>query len=449
MADRPPIAVVHPYWTLWEHTAGPTFRADRLELSRRAAGAFEDAFEIAGIDDIASVEEGRALGARLAAQHPRALLAIVSMAVPPAYLLAALDALPDVPVVVWALHETGLAGGDLDHGGVTTQGATVGAPMVTNMLSRRQRPFEMVLGRMDDDATRSRVQEALRLATVASGIGRARLGRIGSPVEGYLHVDLDDVELREATGIEVVHVDPEEVVTAYREVTAARVGALESEVRAGWRFEEDVEREESLARSLQAALALEDVVARHRLDGGAFNCHVPQFRFGDEIGIAPCWGLGRLTSMGIPLTCTGDIVTAVAMLTTKRLGAAALYHELEAIDYATGELVIANSGEHDLAWRDLPAGENALSVVRRHGHIDLPPPAPPGRKTVCRGVHGWKAIYFRPRSFARGHSHFLRLKYSSMAPATTAMKASTAGYAHGQLSSGMLQGPMWGLKFMP
>jgi hypothetical protein len=38
------------------------------------------------------------------------------------------------------------------------------------------------------------------------------------------------------------------------------------------------------------------------------------------------------------------------MLTTKRLGGAALYHEIEAIDYATGEVVIANSGEHDLAW---------------------------------------------------------------------------------------------------
>ena len=89
---------------------------------------------------------------------------------------------------------------------------------------------------------------------------------------------------------------------------------------------------------------------RHGLDGGAFNCHVPQFRFGDEIGIAPCWGLGRLTSMGKPFTCTGDILTAVAMLTTKRLGAAALYHEIEAIDYESGEVVIANSGEHDLAW---------------------------------------------------------------------------------------------------
>jgi L-arabinose isomerase len=57
-----------------------------------------------------------------------------------------------------------------------------------------------------------------------------------------------------------------------------------------------------------------------------------------------------MTSAGRPFTCTGDIVTAVAMLTTKRLGGAAIYHEIEAIDYETDEVVIANSGEHDLAW---------------------------------------------------------------------------------------------------
>jgi hypothetical protein len=67
--------------------------------------------------------------------------------------------------------------------------------------------------------------------------------------------------------------------------------------------------EQSLERSLRAALALQAVVDRHTLDGGAFNCHVPQFRFGDEIGIAPCWALGRLTTAGRPFTCTGDILT--------------------------------------------------------------------------------------------------------------------------------------------
>ena len=35
-ADGPDrrVGVISPYWTLWEHTAGPTFRADRLALAR-------------------------------------------------------------------------------------------------------------------------------------------------------------------------------------------------------------------------------------------------------------------------------------------------------------------------------------------------------------------------------------------------------------------------------
>ena len=134
-------------------------------------------------------------------------------------------------------------------------------------------------------------------------------------------------------------------------------------MRRDWDVEGDVAEGESLERWLRAALALEAVVDAHGLDGGAFNCHVPQFRFGEPIGIAPCWGLGRLTSGGRPFTCTGDILTAVAMLTTKRLGGAAVYHEIEAIDYATGEVVIANSGEHDLAW--LADGERPR--LRRNG----------------------------------------------------------------------------------
>jgi L-arabinose isomerase len=38
------------------------------------------------------------------------------------------------------------------------------------------------------------------------------------------------------------------------------------------------------------------------------------------------------------------------MLTLKLLGGAAQYHELESLDYETGEFVVASSGEHDLAF---------------------------------------------------------------------------------------------------
>ncbi len=350
-AGRPRVGVISPYWTLWEHTAGPTFRADRMALARSVADelATTGTVDPVTVVEIASGDDGVRVGREFVGADIDVVLVLQTMAVPAAWTMAAITALPGVPVVIWALHETGLVDGAFDHGSITTQGATVGAPMLSNLLSRADRPFELILGRRSDASTVARVRDTLRLAGVARGISRSRLGRIGRPLDGYAHVDLDDDALRAATGIELVFVEPDEVVARFREVTDQDVAALLAEVRRDWTFEEEP-LPDDLARSLRAALALEVVVDVHRLDGGAFNCHVPQFRFGEPIGIAPCWALGRLTSGGRPFACTGDIVTAVAMLTTKRLGGAAIYHEIEAIDYATGEVVIANSGEHDLAW---------------------------------------------------------------------------------------------------
>jgi L-arabinose isomerase len=348
-APRPRIGVISPYWTLWEHTAGPTFRADRMTLAQSVAAELSDTIDPVAVEEIASGDDGQAVGRRFAELDVDGVLVVQTMAVPAAWTMAALAALPGVPVVVWALHETGLVDGAFDHASITTQGATVGAPMISNLLSRADRPFDLVLGRRGDPATQAKVRDALRLAGVARGIARSRLGRIGRPLDGYAHVDLDDDALRAATGIQLEYVDPDEVVDRYRAVADEDVRALEAEARRDWTFEEEPNPDD-LERSLRAAIALTAVADAHRLDGGAFNCHVPQFRFGETIGIAPCWGLGRLTSAGRPFTCTGDIVTAVAMLTTKRLGGAAIYHEIEAIDYGTDEVVIANSGEHDTAW---------------------------------------------------------------------------------------------------
>ena len=149
--------------------------------------------------------------------------------------MAALHALPDVPVVVWALHETGLVGAGFDHGGITTQGATVGAPMLSHMLSRAGRPFELALARRSDEEGLGRVRSALRVAGVARRIAQSRLGRIGRPLDGYAHVDVDDAILRAATGIELVAVDPDEVVEQRdRAITDADVRALEADVRRDW-----------------------------------------------------------------------------------------------------------------------------------------------------------------------------------------------------------------------
>jgi L-arabinose isomerase len=271
--------------------------------------------------------------------------------VPPDTTLAALEPLAGLPVVIWAVHRQERLAEGFDHAAVTSEGATVGAPMLTSTLVRAGRAFELVLGRLEDASVLDRLRALLQAAAAARRVARSRLGRVGRPLPGYSCVDADDSRLRAATGITPVAIDPVEVQELYRAVDRRRITELERETRSAYEVAPEAEGA-VLERSLRVACALEDLVARHALDAAAMNCHVPEIRFGDEIGIAPCYGLGRLTSRGVPWSCVGDVLTAFAMLVLKLLGAAAQYHELESLDHETGELVIASSGEHDLAFGD-------------------------------------------------------------------------------------------------
>jgi L-arabinose isomerase len=315
------VALVHPYWSFWEASVPYDLRADRERFADEARARL----------DVDWVEPDRA----------ECVLVLQTMATPPA---STLDALPTLPLVVWAAHRRRAVPELFDHGGITAEGATVGTPMLTSVLVREGRPFELVVGLVDDSQTSSAVMSALSGAAAASRVRSSRVARIGPVQEGYLCVDTPDEMLAARLGVEVVRLPSAEVKAAYDRVTAARVQAMRTETET--LYEIQVEGE-GLERSLRAACAIEDLVTAHGLSAGAINCHVPEIRLGG-IGVAPCFGLGRSASLGVPWTCTGDVLTATAMLIGKALGAAAQYHELESYDYETDEFVIASSGEHDL-----------------------------------------------------------------------------------------------------
>ena len=345
-------AVVSPYWTFWEASAGGSaLRDDRralladavAALRRTATGTLDVVCE--GLLD--SPETAVALADGVDGDLD-VIAVVVSMAAPPTHGLEFLDRFNDVPVVVWSVQRSRNIRAGFDASDITSAGTAVGTPQLTNMLGRSGRPHEIVVGPLDDVACHSRLARAVHLAATASAVRRARIARVGAPPPGYVCVDTDAEALRRATGITFVAVEPADLRRRWCDVDAATTEHLRREAEAAG--EVALDWDVAARRSLAGAAALEALDDDLGIAAGAMNCHVPELRFGSEVGVTPCYGLGRETSRGIPWACAGDVLTAVAMLVARRLGGAALYHEVEVIDFDTGEVAIANSGEHDLAW---------------------------------------------------------------------------------------------------
>ncbi len=364
MSRRAPrLALLTPYWSFFEPSVAHDFRADREELAGRAADVLSRAGDVVARELVDGEAAGAAAGERLAAARPDAVVVLQSMAVPPAFALAALAPLAHVPLVVCAARRRNRVPEAFTHGDITTDGATVGTPQLTNVLHRTGRPHALVHWRPDDPGAEARLLDACTAAAAAGRLRAARIVRVGVPIPGYLSVDCDPEALRAAIGAELLPVTPASVAAAYEAVPADAARAVEDEVRAGFALGPGVEDGGTLAGSARFAAALEALDDRLGADAGVMNCHVAEIRHAPSPGLAPCFALGRETSRGIPWTCSGDVVTVVAMLALKLLGAAALYHEIEALDHETGEALLANTGEHDEAFG--ASGERPMLVRNR------------------------------------------------------------------------------------
>jgi L-arabinose isomerase len=335
------VALIHPYWDFWASSVPGDFRGDRERLLARAADALGP-----GLDVVARALAGDDVEARALVEPCRradVVVVVSTMAVPPGTTMALLEHLPQTPVLVWALHEEPRLPADFSHSDITTRGATVGAPMVVSALARAGRRYDVV---MTDLAGASAAREAVDAAAAAGVVRGATMLRVGTAMPGYTSVVATDEELA-PLGIRSVAVTPRELADRIAAVTSGEAGEVRSQLAEEFLVDPDVDLE-ALERIARVEVALDALVRETGARAGTLNCHVPELRFNTDVGVCPCVALGRLTTRGVPWTCSGDVVTSVAMLTVQALGLPTLYHEVEAVDYEQDEVVLANTGEHDL-----------------------------------------------------------------------------------------------------
>lgn len=344
------IILLIPYWSFWEKSVDlVNLREDRLKFGRRVSKMLsDDGFDVVALSLVDSEETGAKVAQEIKSKDLDAILIIQLMGVPPTFVMATVEKFTRVPIVVWAVQQKGSFDSNYDEGEITFSGATVGTPMLTSVLVRRKIAYKLIVGAMDDEENYRNLAAVLRAASIAGHVKHANVGKIGAPIPGYECVSADEKALQDTLGITITPVDADELINRYQKVSKEDIKQVVAQTKDTFQYESDLKEVDE--DSVRLVVALRNLDTELALNGGTINCHVDKIRFCESPGITPCFALGCETTRGIPWTCTGDILTLIVMLIVKRISGAALYHEIQAFDEESNEVILANSGEHDLGW---------------------------------------------------------------------------------------------------
>jgi L-arabinose isomerase len=346
-ARRPKVGLVSCYFPLFEQQMPPGFREDRAATARSYAELLGREFDVVDAGMMASDTDGDRANALLREADANVLVYAPTMAAPPSYVAHALRGI-DAPLVIWNAPTIGMLPDGLTQAQATINSSQVAAVMLANALVRGDRPFATISASPNEADDVAALFRTVRAAAVASVLRDASILRVGGWLPGYLDVESTTAELAQL-GVTERAVTAEELNATFAAVGDDRVSdGLADLGRRGW------ERREGAAdrRSMRLALALEDLARATNAVAATVNCHSDILRWNPTIGITACLGASLLTAGGIPVSCTGDLPTALALVLARALSGRALYCEFYTPERDTGLMLLAAGGEGDPAWAD-------------------------------------------------------------------------------------------------
>ena len=349
MTDIPPtkVGVVSCYFPLFEKQMPPGFRQDREAAARSYVEVLARDFDVVDAGTLASDADGDRASALLREAHVDVVVFAPSMAAPPSYAARALAEL-DRPLVIWNAPSIDRLPDGLTQAQATVNSSQVAAVMLANALVRASKPFAAVTTSPSDAAGTALLTRTVRAAAVASVLRDASVLRVGGWLPGYLDVESTAAELAQL-GVTEHAVSVEELDDTFAAVDAERIeSGLADLASRGWARREGPADE----RSMRLALALRDLADSANAVAATVNCHSEMLRWNPAIGITACLGASLLTAEGIPVSCTGDLPTALGLVLARALSGRALYCEFYTPERETGLMLLAAGGEGDPAWAD-------------------------------------------------------------------------------------------------
>ncbi len=354
------VALLTTYFRFFDGVFPDSYRETQAENARSLAAEIESAgFEVINFGLTDSEAKAHEHAQLLSDAAPNVLLLLPLMACPATHALPVALAL-QIPTVICQWLKQAEFHDDYDEITATEDSTLLGAAMLTSGLLQHGLRFASVVHRRGESG--GELYGALRGAIATSPAQPRRIGVVGAPLEGYVDVEVGADDLTEF-GMVRVPITSDRIISNLPELQSSSV-AEEAEwfEAAGAQFAADAE---SLARDLALGAALEAIATFDKLDAVVLNCHDALFRRGQHVGIPACLAGSRLASSDRPVTCTGDVSTAVALVIAREFTPDVLYCEPFTIAYESGEILLSSCGIGTLSTA---ASEPAPSVCKNLGY---------------------------------------------------------------------------------
>jgi L-arabinose isomerase len=217
-------------------------------------------------------------------------------------------------------------------------------PEISNVFSRAGIAFHQVTGVLEEDPQCWREVDAwVEAGRVAAGMAANRLGLMGHYYSGMLDI-YSDVTLQCATfGTHVEMLEVDELSALRHQVTAGEIEERESQFRQVFDVQSDCSAED-LAEAARTAVALDKLVAIHRLGSLAYYYKGTGTRENEATLASIILGTSQLTARGIPVAGEYEVKNVQAMKIMDLFGAGGSFTEYYAMDFKDDVVLMGHDG---------------------------------------------------------------------------------------------------------
>lgn len=250
------------------------------------------------------------------------------------------------PVIIWNLQPDLRVSPDYDLTTLIRNSGSLGLSALANTMTRSGQPFRVLASCTENTTVDEGMNRLLAELHTAHVLRKATIGVIGSTFIQMTDISLDTRIFEQEFGVNFVTVSKEELTARVRAVSHEDLEEARAELNS--RFKTESILPEEIDHSLRLHVALGQIVRQFRLSACAINCHGENCLQNEEIGVTACYAASLLTTGGCPVSCTGDLPTAIALLALKALTGVSQYVEIDFVDFENDSLLLANGGEGDL-----------------------------------------------------------------------------------------------------